>query len=48
MIGRAGHISVRDGYGSARVDNARIERYLGLVTTRDLEVITALADRWGR
>ncbi|MFP5253695.1 MAG: DUF1697 domain-containing protein [Actinomycetes bacterium] len=45
--GRAVHVWVRDGYQNARIDNTRIERSLGVATTRDLKVITALADRWG-
>lgn len=46
-IGRAVHVWVRDGYQSARINNARIERRLGIATTRDLRVVTALAQRWG-
>lgn len=46
-IGRAVHVWVRDGYQSARISNARIERQLGIATTRDLKVVTALAQRWG-
>ena len=46
--GRAVHVWVRDGYQNARLNNARIERSLGVATTRDLKVITTLAERWGR
>lgn len=46
-IGRAVHVWVRDGYRSARINNARIERRLGVATTRDLKVVAALAQRWG-
>lgn len=46
VVGRAVHVWVRDGYQNARLNNARIERMLGVATTRDLKVITALAERW--
>ncbi|GAB2749539.1 DUF1697 domain-containing protein [Nocardioides pakistanensis] len=46
-IGRAVHVWVRDGYQSARINNARIERRLGVATTRDLKVVTTLTQRWG-
>ena len=45
--GRAVHVWVRDGYRNARVSNALIERRLGTATTRDLKVVTTLAERWG-
>lgn len=45
--GRAVHVWVRDGYRNARLNNARIERSLGVATTRDLKVVTTLAERWG-
>lgn len=45
--GRAVHIWVRDGYQNALLNNARIERSLGVATTRDLKVVTTLAERWG-
>ena len=45
--GRAVHVWVRDGYQNARLNNARIERSLGVATTRDLKVVTTLAERWG-
>lgn len=47
VVGRAVHVWVRDGYQGARLGNARIERLLGVATTRDLKVVAALADRWG-
>jgi len=47
VMGRAVHVWVRDGYQSARINNARIERLLGVATTRDLKVVATLADRWG-
>ena len=45
--GRAVHVWVRDGYQNARLSNTRIERSLGVATTRDLKVVTTLAERWG-
>ncbi len=47
-VGRAVHVWVRDGYRSSRISNARLERMLGVATTRDLKVVTTLAGRWGR
>lgn len=47
VIGRAAHVWVRDGYRNARLNNALIERRLGAATTRDLKVVTTLAERWG-
>jgi hypothetical protein len=32
----------------SRLGNERIERLLGPATTRDLKVVTTLAERWGR
>ena len=46
VVGRAVHVWIRDGYQNARINNARIERLLGVATTRDLKVITTLASRW--
>lgn len=46
-IGRAVHVWVRDGYQNARLNNATLERKLGVATTRDLKVVAALAERWG-
>ena len=48
VVGRAVHVWVRDGYRSARISNGRLERMLGVATTRDLKVVTTLAERWGR
>lgn len=45
--GRAVHVWVRDGYQNARLNNARIEKLCGVATTRDLKVVTTLAQRWG-
>lgn len=46
--GRAVHLWMRDGYQNTKLDNARIEKTGGHATTRDLKVITTLAERWGR
>ncbi len=46
-VGRAVHLWIRDGYQNSRINNARIEKLLGVATTRDLKVITTLAQRWG-
>ena len=45
--GRAVHLWMRSGYQNARLNNARVEKLLGVATTRDLKVITTLAQRWG-
>lgn len=45
--GRAAHLWMRQGYQNARLNNARVEKLLGVATTRDLKVITTLAERWG-
>ena len=45
--GRAVHVWVRDGYQSAKLNNARLERMCGVATTRDLKVVATLAERWG-
>jgi uncharacterized protein (DUF1697 family) len=44
--GRAVHLWMRQGYQNARLGNARVEKLLGVATTRDLKVVTALAQRW--
>jgi len=31
----------------AKLTNARIEKLVGVATTRDLNVVRTLADRWG-
>jgi uncharacterized protein (DUF1697 family) len=45
--GRAVHLWMQSGYQNARLNNARVEKMLGVATTRDLKVITTLAERWG-
>jgi len=47
VLGRAVHVWIRDGYQSSRINNARIEKLLGVATTRDLKVVATLAERWG-
>lgn len=47
VIGRAVHVWLTNGVQGARLDNARLERALGVATTRDLKVIATLAERWG-
>ena len=47
VVGRAVHVWLTNGVQGARLDNARLERALGVATTRDLKVITTLAERWG-
>jgi uncharacterized protein (DUF1697 family) len=45
--GRAVHLWMQSGYQNARLNNAKVEKLLGVATTRDLKVITTLAQRWG-
>jgi uncharacterized protein (DUF1697 family) len=45
--GRAVHLWMKSGYQNARLNNAKVEKMLGVATTRDLKVITTLAERWG-
>ena len=45
--GRAVHLWLHSGYQNARLNNAKVEKLLGVATTRDLKVITTLAERWG-
>ncbi len=45
--GRAVHWWLGKPTQAARLSNARIERALGPGTTRDLKVVTTLAERWG-
>lgn len=44
--GRAVHLMIGASYHLARVDNARVERHLGVATNRTLTVLTTLAQRW--
>ncbi len=47
VVGR--HVVMRLGVPAheSTLTNAKIERYCGTATTRDLTVVRALADRWG-
>jgi uncharacterized protein (DUF1697 family) len=45
--GRAVHWWLSKPTHAARMSNARIEKALGVGTTRDLKVVSALAERWG-
>jgi hypothetical protein len=45
--GRAVHWWLSKPTHAARLSNARIEKALGVGTTRDLKVVSALAERWG-
>jgi uncharacterized protein (DUF1697 family) len=46
--GRGVHLLLGDDYHSARLDNAVVEKHLGVATNRNLNVIRTLADKWGR
>lgn len=47
VTGRAVHLLLPEGgYGQARLSNARIERALGVATTRDAKVVAALIRKW--
>ena len=49
VAGRAVHVLLSEGgYGQAQLSNARIERALGVATTRDAKVIAALVQKWCR
>ena len=45
--GRAVHLLVGDSYQAARLDNAVVERHLGLATNRTAGVVRTLAEKWG-
>lgn len=45
--GRAVHWWLTKSTHEAKLSNARIEKAVGLGTTRDLKVVAALAERWG-
>ncbi|HSJ21172.1 MAG TPA: DUF1697 domain-containing protein [Nocardioidaceae bacterium] len=47
VVGRAVHWWLSTPTRQARLSNARIEQALGTGTTRDLKVVTTLAERWG-
>lgn len=46
VVGRAVHWWLSKTTHQARISNARIEKALGVGTTRDLKVVTTLAARW--
>jgi uncharacterized protein (DUF1697 family) len=48
LVGRAVHWWLARPMQQSRLGNERIERLLGPATTRDLKVVTTLAERWGR
>ncbi len=45
---RAVHLLLAKPYHEAKVSNAEVERHLGVATTRNLTVITKLAEKWGQ
>lgn len=44
---RAVHLMLDKPYHEVRTSNAEVERLLGVATTRNLTVITKLAEKWG-
>lgn len=47
VLGRAVYWWIDHPTRAARFSNARVERHIGTATTRDLKVVSALAERWG-
>ena len=47
VLGRAVHWMVPGLSQDAKLSNARVEKLVGLGTTRDLKVVRKLAERWG-
>lgn len=47
VVGRAVHVWLTKPTHEAKLSNARVEKHLGVGTTRDLKVVTAFAERWG-
>jgi uncharacterized protein (DUF1697 family) len=45
--GRAVHLLLGNDYHSAKLDNAVVEKHLGVATNRNLRVIRTLAEKWG-
>jgi uncharacterized protein (DUF1697 family) len=45
--GRAAHLLLGNDYHSAKLDNALIEKHLGVATNRNVRVIRTLAEKWG-
>ncbi len=44
--GRAVHLVLAKHYNEAKLSNARIEKALGVATTRNVTVIRALVEKW--
>ena len=47
VSGRAVHVWLTRSTHQSKISNARLERALGVGTTRDLKVVKTLAERWG-
>jgi uncharacterized protein (DUF1697 family) len=47
VLGRAVYWWIDHPNADAKMSNAKVEKRLGTATTRDLKVVTTLADRWG-
>jgi uncharacterized protein (DUF1697 family) len=47
VSGRAVHVWLSRSTHQSKISNARLERTLGVGTTRDLKVVKTLAERWG-
>ena len=45
--GRAVHLLLGQDYHSAKLDNAVVEKHLGVATNRNLKVLGTLAEKWG-
>jgi uncharacterized protein (DUF1697 family) len=45
--GRAAHLLLGQDYHSAKLDNAVVEKHLGVATNRNVRVVRTLAEKWG-
>jgi uncharacterized protein (DUF1697 family) len=45
--GRGVHLLLDEGIGVAKLDNALVEKHLGVATNRNLNVLRTLAGKWG-
>jgi len=45
--GRGAHLLLGKDYHTAKLDNALVEKHLGVATNRNLNVIRTLAEKWG-
>lgn len=45
--GRGVHLLLGENYHEATLDNALVEKHLGVATNRNLNVIRTLAEKWG-